>query len=119
MKARYEMTRFDADSYPGTAIVRIQATALHTDGSPATYRKRVSLMENGKPAVGYEQASVFSEAERRLPYEGQEPQAYGLEVARSVKGELDDKLAKALNAHGLRDAAPAAPKIEGPVELKL
>lgn len=121
MKAKYEMTRFDAESYPGTAIVRLKATALDKDGAAVTYRKRVTVKVEGKPTVAYEQAPVFAEMERRLAYDGKrDPADFGLEAAKSLKAELDNRLARALAAHGVVPVSETSPpKIDGPMELKL
>lgn len=120
MNARYEMVKFDAESYPGTAIVRLQATALDGGGQAVTFRKRTIAKVDGKPTVAYEQAPVFAETERRLAYDGkQDPAKFGLEAAKALKGELDDRLAKALAAHGVVPASEPSRKIDGPVELKL
>ena len=120
MKTKYEMTRFDAESYPGTAIVRFCATALDQEGRAVSFRKRVTAKVDGKAMVAYEQAPIFVESERRLIYDGKrDPAVFGLEAASTLKNELDDKLAKALAAHGILPALEVSPKIDGPVELKL
>ncbi|MGH9317722.1 MAG: hypothetical protein ACRD1P_11535 [Thermoanaerobaculia bacterium] len=120
MNTKYEMTRFDAESYPGTAIVRLRATALDSAGATVTYRKRIVVLVEGEPATAYEPAPVFSESERRLSYDGEDPATFGLGAAKTMKAELDERLSAALSAHGLlATAAPSAPRIDGPVELKL
>ena len=119
MKAKYEMTKFDAGSYPATAIVRLRASALGEDGQPVTFRKRVTVKVDGKPEVAYEQAPVFAETERRVAYDGRDPALFGMELAKAVKGELDERLAAALAAHGIGPAPTATPGINGPVELKI
>lgn len=118
MKITYDM-KFDAASIPGKAIVRIKASALHDDGSPFTFKKKIVVKKDGKAEWSYEQAPVFAEAERCVPYaSGTDPLEIGKKVGAQVKEELERKIAKYLQAKGLLEGEKG-PVISTPVKLDL